>query len=78
MHRRERVTSFVEQNDAEAFARELNLDPVRTREWFDQGFTQEGYGAEVIKALGTHMLKVLTGTRNKGDADGGPNPRTTR
>jgi hypothetical protein len=33
--------------NAEAFAKELNLDPGRTRTWFDQGFTHQGYGTEV-------------------------------
>jgi hypothetical protein len=62
--------SLVQQRDAGAFAKALNLDPDQTRQWFQLGFTQEGYGAEVIRALGTHMLKVLTSTRDGGDAHG--------
>lgn len=60
------LRDLVQQDDAEAFANELNLDPGRTREWFDQGLTNEGYGAEVIKALGTLVLtRILTPVRNR-------------
>jgi hypothetical protein len=55
------LKDLVQQGDAEAFANELNLDPRRTREWFDRGLTTEGYGAEVIKAIGTLVLtRILT------------------
>jgi hypothetical protein len=66
MHRLEHLRNLVQQGDAEAFASELNLDPGRTRQWFDQGFTHEGYGAEVIRALGTYIMKALTNTRDRG------------
>jgi hypothetical protein len=56
------LRNLVQQDDAEAFANELNLDPGRTRQWFDQGFTQEGYGAEVIRALGTLVLTRIFST----------------
>jgi hypothetical protein len=62
--------SLVQRGDARGFAKELKLDPDRTRQWFEQGLTQEGYGTEVIRALGTHMLKVLTSMRDKGEARG--------
>jgi hypothetical protein len=65
LHRRERLGS---QGNSEGFAKELGLDPNRTRDWFEQGLAQEGYGAEVIRALGTHMLKVLTSARDRKDA----------
>jgi hypothetical protein len=68
MHRRERLMSLVQRGDADGFAKELDLDPDRTRQWFEQGCTQAGYGAEVIRTLGAHMLKVLTRTRDKGNA----------
>jgi hypothetical protein len=68
MHRQERLRSLVQQGDAEGFARELGLDPNRTRDWFEQGLAQEGYGADVIGAVGTHMLKLLTSAHVKGDA----------
>lgn len=70
MRRRERLMSLVQRGDAGGFAKELNLDPDRTHQWFERGFTQEGYGAEVIRALGTHMLKVLTSTRHGGNTHG--------
>jgi hypothetical protein len=73
MHRSilEKLRNLVQQGDAEAFANELNLDPRRTRQWFDQGFTQEGYGAEVIRALGAiALMKILTTMHDRGDAHG--------
>jgi hypothetical protein len=70
MHRLEHLRNLVQQGDAEGFARAIGLDPVRTRQWFDQGFTQEGYGDEVIKALGTHVMKALTSPHEEGDAHG--------
>jgi hypothetical protein len=58
-----RLRNLVQQGDADAFANELKLDPVRTGQWFDQGFTLEGYGAEVTKAIGILVLtKILQGT----------------
>lgn len=65
MHRMEHLRNLVQDGDAEGFANAMDLDPGRTRQWFDQGFTHEGYGAEVIRALGTHILKGLT-TQHKG------------
>lgn len=52
------LRSLVQQGDAEAFANELKLDAGRTRQWFEQGFRREGYGADVIMALG---ILVFTG-----------------
>jgi hypothetical protein len=40
----------------------LKLDPRRTRKWFDQGFPHDGYGAEVIKALGALVLERIVAT----------------
>lgn len=71
MHRLEHLRNIVQQGDAEGFAKELNLDPGRTREWFDLGFRQEDYGAEVIRTLGAHVLKALTSKHGAGDAHGG-------
>ena len=51
-----RLKELVQRGDAEGFAHELNLDPRRTREWLEQGFPQDGYGAKVIKALGAMVL----------------------
>ena len=56
VHRLEHLRNLGQQGNAEAFVTELNLDPGRTRTWFDQGFTHQGYGTEVIKALGTYVL----------------------
>jgi hypothetical protein len=67
MHRLEHLGNLVQQRNAEAFAKELNLDPGRTRTWFDQGFTHQGYGTEVTKALGAYVLdEILTTTRDRG------------
>lgn len=60
MHRLEHLRELVQKGDADRFARELGLDPRQTRQWFDQNFTTEGYGAEVIRVLGTHVVKALT------------------
>jgi hypothetical protein len=54
-----RLRDLIQQGDAEGFASELNLDPRRTRHWFDQEFTGEGYGADVITALGTLVLSRI-------------------
>lgn len=55
------LRKWVQQGDAEGFAKALNLDPGRTRQWFDHGFAHEGSGAEVTKALGTLVLmKIFT------------------
>lgn len=70
MHRFEHLRKLVQKGDAEAFASELGLDPHLTRSWFEQGSTPEGYGAEVISALGTHLLKALT-ARHEGGATHG-------
>jgi len=56
------LRDLVRRGDAEAFANELNLDPRQTREWFDRGLTTEGYGAEVIKALGALVLTRIVAT----------------
>jgi hypothetical protein len=68
----EHLRKWVQQGDAEAFAKALNLDPGRTRQWFDQGFTHEGYGAEVMKALGTlALMKIFaTASHREGHAHG--------
>jgi hypothetical protein len=60
MHRLEHLRNLVQQGDAEGFARVMGLDPVRTRQWFADDFPQEGYGKEVIVAIGAHVLKALT------------------
>lgn len=67
-----RLRDLLQQGDAEGFAHELNLDVHQTRQWFDEGFTKDGYGAEVIKALGTLVLtRILTPARdNEGHAHG--------
>lgn len=63
-----RLRDLVKQGDAEGFANELNLDVDQTRQWFDEGFRQDGYGAEVIKALGTLVLtRMLTTARDKNE-----------
>jgi len=60
------LRSLVQQADAESFAKELNLDPHRTRQWFKQGFPHEGYGAEVINALGALVLmRIVATTRDR-------------
>jgi hypothetical protein len=71
MHRLEHLRNLVQQDDAEGFAKAMKLDPAQTRQWFDQGFTEEGYGADVIRTLGTHVLKALTSGNREGDAHGG-------
>ena len=53
------LRKMVQQGDAEAFAKALNLNPGQTRQWFEQGFTHHGYGAEVIRALGTLVLMKI-------------------
>ncbi len=70
MHRFDHLRMLVQQGEAEAFARELNLDPRLTRQWFDHGFPQEDYGTEVIKVLGAHMLKALTAKGKRGEVHG--------
>ncbi|MCA1853165.1 MAG: class I SAM-dependent methyltransferase [Beggiatoa sp.] len=67
MHRLHHLRNLVQQGNAEAFAKELNLDPGRTRIWFDRGFTHQGYGTEVTKALGAYVLdEILTTSANRG------------
>lgn len=67
MHHLHHLRNAVQQGNAEAFAKGLNLDPGRTRTWFDQGFTHQGYGTEVAKALGAHVLdEVLTTSASRG------------
>lgn len=62
------LRNLVQQGDAEAFAHELNLDPSRTREWFDHGFTREGCGTQVIHALGSLVLtRILTTSRDRNE-----------
>jgi hypothetical protein len=70
MHRQERLRKLVQQGDAEGFAGTMNLDPLRTRHWFAEGFPPDGYGEEVIVAMGTHMLKVLTSPHEERDENG--------
>lgn len=70
-HRLECLRNLSQQANASAFAMELNLDPGRTRTWFDQGFTRQGYGTEVIKALGSYVLdEILTNNTRRGEAHG--------
>ena len=71
MHRLEHLGNLGQQGNAEAFATELNLDPGLTRTWFDKGFTRQGYGTEVIKALRAYVLdEILTTNARRGDAHG--------
>jgi hypothetical protein len=63
-----RIKELVQRGEAERFANELNLDAQQTRQWFDEGFRQDGYGAEVIRALGTLVLtRILTTSRDRND-----------
>jgi hypothetical protein len=63
-----RIKELVQRGDAEGFANLLNLDAHQTRQWFDEGFRQDGYGAEVIRALGTLVLtRILTTSRDRND-----------
>jgi hypothetical protein len=66
------LRELIRQRDAEAFAKELNLDPGQTRTWFNQGFTHDGYGVEVIKSVGAHALDrmLLTSQREEGHTHG--------
>jgi hypothetical protein len=66
------LRELIRQGNAEAFAQELNLDPDLTRTWFEQGFTQQGYGAEVARAIGTTVLDrmLLLATRKRGHTAG--------
>lgn len=59
------LREMMRDGDAEAFAHELDLDPELTQTWFDQGFKYEGYGAEVIKALGALVLDRLVVLRSR-------------
>lgn len=70
MHRMEHLRNLVQQGDAEGFARAVDLDPVRTRQWFERGFPQEGYGQEVIVAVGSHVVKALTSPHEERNAHG--------
>jgi hypothetical protein len=66
------LRELIRQRNAETFALELSLDPSLTRKWFDEGFTHEGYGAEVIKALGSHVLdRMILLTSGHGGNSGG-------
>lgn len=63
-----RLRDLLQQGDAEGFANELNIDVHQTRQWFDEGFRQDGYGAEVIRALGTLVLtRILTTSRDRNE-----------
>lgn len=62
-----RLRDLLQRADAEGFAKELNLDPHETRQWFEQGFPAEGYGATVIQALGTLVLGSIV-TTSHGDS----------
>jgi hypothetical protein len=53
---------LLRRGDAQEFASELNLDSGQTRQWFDGGFRQDGYGAEVVRALGTLVLTQVLRT----------------
>jgi hypothetical protein len=59
------VRNLLQRGDAEGFATELNLDPRRTRQWFEQGFPHEGYGADVIRALGTLVLGRIVASKRQ-------------
>lgn len=54
-----RLRDLLQRRDAEGFATELNLDPTETRLWFDRGFGHDGYGAEVVRAVGTLVLERI-------------------
>ncbi len=63
-----RLRDLIKEGDAEGFANELNLDMHQTRQWLDEGFRQHGYGAEVIRALGTLVLtRILTTSRDRNE-----------
>jgi hypothetical protein len=63
-----RLRALLQQGDAEGFANELNLDVHQSRQWFDEGFRQDGYGATVIKAVGTLVLtRILTTSRDRNE-----------
>ncbi len=67
MHRLHHLGDLVQQGNAEAFAEELILDPGRKRTWSEQGFTHQGYGTEVTKALGAYVLdEILTTGASRG------------
>ena len=70
MHRLQRLRKLVQQGDAEGFARAMGLDAVQTRQWFAEGFPQEGYGKEVVVAVGSHVLKALTSPHEEHDEHG--------
>jgi hypothetical protein len=63
-----RLKNLLQRGDAAGFASELNLDPVQTREWFARGFTQDGYGADVITAMGTLVLTRILVPRAEASA----------
>ena len=67
-----RLRELLQRGDAEAFARELNLDPDETARWFEGGFATDGYGAEALTALGLLVLRrmLLTSPRRKDDVHG--------
>lgn len=67
MHRMEHLRNMVQQGDAEGFARAVGLDPVRTLQWFELGFPQEGYGQAVAIAVGSHVVKALTSRHHDSD-----------
>jgi hypothetical protein len=60
-----RLRDLIQRGNAEGFAKELNLDSNETREWFEHGFTAEGYGAKVIQAIGTFVLNRILITSNR-------------
>ena len=61
-----RARQLLQQGDAEGFAKELDLEPRRTREWFEHGFPHDGYGADVIRALGTLVLTRILAVKEGG------------
>lgn len=66
-----RLKDLIQRGDAEGFAKELNLDSNETRQWFEHGFTADGYGAQVIQAIGTLVLYgILTTSSRAGRAHG--------
>jgi hypothetical protein len=62
------LRELVGRRDADAFARELNLDPEETRRWFERGFGEDGYGVVVAKALGLLVLRRMVAAPHHGES----------
>ena len=67
-----RLRELLQRGDADTFARELDLDSQQTARWFESGFGPDGYGSEVVKALGVLVLQrmLLSAPQRKDDARG--------